>query len=260
MDISRFDPSLAGRIKFVVSDVDDTITTDGRLLPEALDAMYRLKESGKRIILVTGGSAGWSDGYVRQWPVDCVVSESGALLIYRSSDGPICYETNPLITNDPEAMSRRESVLERTKGAYRLSSDQYARIYDIAYERSCLDDASLESLLSIVRDNGCHALVSSIHVNVLLSCYSKAGGVETFFPRMREILGIGEDWQDFLSSSVALGDSGNDEALFRMFPHSIGNKRVHDFSSSFACLPEYHTMEYGGRSFALVAGLLCGKS
>lgn len=260
MDIARFDPSLAGRIKFIVSDVDDTITTDGRLLPEALSAMYGLKEAGKRIILVTGGSAGWSDGYLRQWPVDCVVSESGALLMYRSADGRICYETNPLIANDTEAMERRAAVLESTKGAYALSSDQYARIYDIAYERSCLDDVSLESLLAIVRGNGCNALVSSIHVNVLLAGYSKAGGVETFFPRIREVLGIAEDWQDFLSSSIALGDSGNDEALFRMFPHSVGNKRVYDFMSSFGCLPEYHTMEYGGRSFALVAGLLCGKS
>lgn len=259
-DICSFDPSLKRRIKFIISDVDDTITTDGRLLPKALDALYRLKAAGKYIILVTGGSAGWSDGYIRQWPVDCVISESGALLLYRSEDNSICYETNPLIMDRVETASIRSSILKMTEEKYVFSSDQYARIYDIAYERNCLDDASLSSLLEIIRINGCKALISSIHVNVLLADYSKAGGVKAFFSRIKTVLGFSENWSDFISSSLALGDSRNDEALFKMFPHSIGNKRVFDERSSFSVLPEYYTMEYGGDSFASVAGLLCSEN
>ena len=46
------------RIEIVVSDVDDTITRNGKLYPEVLEAMWRLKASGRTIVLVTGGSMG----------------------------------------------------------------------------------------------------------------------------------------------------------------------------------------------------------
>ena len=75
------------RVEAVVSDVDDTITSDGLLYPEALEALYSLKKNGKRIILVTGGSAGWADTYIRPWPIDAVIAESGALLLYRKEGG-----------------------------------------------------------------------------------------------------------------------------------------------------------------------------
>ena len=41
-------------IEYVISDVDDTITKNGKLYPLVLDAMYRLKMSGRTIVLVTG--------------------------------------------------------------------------------------------------------------------------------------------------------------------------------------------------------------
>ena len=72
-------------IRYIVSDVDDTITTDGLLIPDALQAMYDIKKTGRKLILVTGGSAGWADGYMRQWPVDAVIAESGAVLLARVS-------------------------------------------------------------------------------------------------------------------------------------------------------------------------------
>lgn len=74
-------------IEYVISDVDDTITKDGKLYPMVLDAMYRLKMSGRTIILVTGGSTGWGDGYIRQWPVDAVICESGAVMLCHDSNG-----------------------------------------------------------------------------------------------------------------------------------------------------------------------------
>lgn len=56
----------AKNIRYVISDVDDTITNGGRLLSEALAALYLIRDTGRKIILLTGGSAGWGDVYIRQ--------------------------------------------------------------------------------------------------------------------------------------------------------------------------------------------------
>src|SRR5271155_1510741 len=66
-------------IRFVLTDIDDTLTTDGRLTAAAYGALARLAAHGYRVIPVTGRPAGWCDLIARLWPVDGVVGENGAL-------------------------------------------------------------------------------------------------------------------------------------------------------------------------------------
>lgn len=242
------------RIRYIVSDVDDTITCDGLLHPDALNALYMIRERGLKTVLVTGGSAGWADGYIRQWPVDAVVAESGALLIYRK-DGHIVYETNPSIDCDVYN-HKRDELLRLTKD-FVFSSDQYARLYDIAYEKTALDEEKERKLFDAIRALGGFALVSSIHVNVLFAPLNKKKGIDDFFPRLKDVLDIDMSIYEFYSHTLALGDSLNDEALFEAFPISVGNKRVYDEYGRFEHPPGYVTTLYGGDSFAkVIADLL----
>ncbi|HZJ88546.1 MAG TPA: haloacid dehalogenase, partial [Sphaerochaeta sp.] len=63
-DLSALTAQEAKAVTFLLTDVDDTITSDGELRPVALAALYRLREAGIRTILITGGSAGWGDIYL----------------------------------------------------------------------------------------------------------------------------------------------------------------------------------------------------
>ena len=227
------------RIMYIVSDVDDTITHKGRLLPLSLQTLYDLKESGKNIILVTGGSAGWADVYIRQWPIDYVITESGALLLYKKDDGDIAYITNPKIDQGNVHEKRRE-LIELTKD-YPLSSDQYARIYDIAYDKRTLDTKDVEHLKDVVRSFGANYAESSIHLNVWFGDYDKAKGIKEFLPYITD-----EDISSFIDHSVYLGDSFNDQIMFYLFPISIGMQSVEDNRSKFKILPKYITEGYGG--------------
>src|SRR4051812_33387537 len=76
--LSELEPEAARRIAAVLTDIDDTITTDGRLPAAAYAALERLHESGLRVVPVTGRPAGWCDLIARFWPVDGVVGENGA--------------------------------------------------------------------------------------------------------------------------------------------------------------------------------------
>ena len=68
----------AAHIRFVLSDIDDTITTEGRLTSHAYAALEQLAEAGVIVIPITGRPAGWCDHIARMWPVFAVVGENGA--------------------------------------------------------------------------------------------------------------------------------------------------------------------------------------
>jgi HAD superfamily hydrolase (TIGR01484 family) len=68
----------ASRLRGLLFDLDDTLSTEGRLTAEAYAALERLRSAGRRAILVTGRPAGWCDHIARMWPVDAVVGENGA--------------------------------------------------------------------------------------------------------------------------------------------------------------------------------------
>ena len=84
----------------------------------------------------------------------------------------------------------------------------------------------------------------------------KKKGLDAFFPVLSDSLGIKKDIASFYYSSLALGDSTNDEALFSAFSLSVGNKRVYDNIASFRYLPTYITNMYGGSSFSYVISKL----
>jgi len=65
-------------VRGVLADIDDTLTTHGRLHAVAYTALERLREAGLLVIPVTGRPAGWCDHIARMWPVDAVVGENGA--------------------------------------------------------------------------------------------------------------------------------------------------------------------------------------
>src|SRR5258706_15405862 len=65
-------------IRSLLFDIDDTLSTEGKLTAEAYSALEHLHRAGRRTVPVTGRPAGWCDDIARMWPVDAVVGENGA--------------------------------------------------------------------------------------------------------------------------------------------------------------------------------------
>jgi hydroxymethylpyrimidine pyrophosphatase-like HAD family hydrolase len=68
----------AREIDALLFDIDETLTTGGKLTALAYAALEKLHAAGKRLVAVTGRPAGWCDQIARMWPVDAVVGENGA--------------------------------------------------------------------------------------------------------------------------------------------------------------------------------------
>ena len=71
-------------IQGIFTDIDDTLTTDGAITPDALAALHALKASGLSVIAITGRPVGWSEPFAMSWPVDAIVAENGAVLLQNS--------------------------------------------------------------------------------------------------------------------------------------------------------------------------------
>ncbi|MFA6689827.1 MAG: haloacid dehalogenase [Sphaerochaetaceae bacterium] len=252
-------------VEWLLTDVDDTITTVGRLHPVALEAMWRLHDAGVRIVCVTGGSAGWGDVYLRQWPVEAVVSESGAVSLYRKTlpgqgQGMITHFIHPSIDVDSyrERAGRLISrVLSEVPGS-KLSSDQFARIYDIAFdygsEPPFLDQDSVDHILAICKEEGASAAVSSIHVNCWFGSFDKREGSLCF---MEQVMGVPRD--SLAACCGYSGDAPNDQPMFSLVPVSFGVANVLDKVSEMTVLPRYVASARCGEGFAQIVSALLDR-
>jgi HAD superfamily hydrolase (TIGR01484 family) len=251
------------RIRGAFADVDDTLTTDGRLTAEAYAALSALHAAGMLVVPITGRPAGWCDHIARMWPVDAVVGENGAFYF--------CYEraARRLLkrfrdddatraANRARLAAVRDRVLADVPGAA-LASDQLYREADLAIDY-CedvprLDDAAVDRIVAIMRGAGMTAKVSSIHVNGWFGDYDKLGMTRTL---MRERFGV--DLDADRDRYVFVGDSPNDTPMFGYFPLSIGVANVRRFAARLEHAPAYVTAADAGAGFAeLAARLLAAR-
>ncbi|MCK9548825.1 MAG: HAD-IIB family hydrolase [Sphaerochaeta sp.] len=250
--ITELSVAEARSVEFLLTDVDDTITSDGKLRPAALSALYRLQEAGIRTICVTGGSAGWGDTYLRQWPIEAVVAESGAVCLYRR-EGLITHYTHPSIDREGYSV-RKEALIDAvlsSVSAAKLSSDQFARLYDIAFDHGSeppyLDSDQIAQVVKVCRGVGASAAVSSIHINAWFGSFDKWEGCRSFFC---DVLGLDET--ALRQQSCYCGDAPNDQVMFSRIPLSFGVGNIIEASAAMEVLPRYVAAERGGEGFARI--------
>jgi hydroxymethylpyrimidine pyrophosphatase-like HAD family hydrolase len=85
-DLALAPRSTFASVRFVLTDMDETLTYRGRLSARTYDALERLQRAGVKVIPSTAAPAGWCDQMARMWPIDGVISENGGLFIRRDGE------------------------------------------------------------------------------------------------------------------------------------------------------------------------------
>ena len=168
-------PAVAA-VHTVLTDIDDTITTEGRLTAAAYTALQDLHAAGLRVIPVTGRPAGWCDHFARMWPVHGVVGENGAFYMWHDeARGQLRTRHLLDVAQRAETTGRlaavREQILREVPGCA-VASDQFCRLYDLAID-FCEDvpplpRAAVDHIVALMQDSGMTAKVSSIHVKMCI--------------------------------------------------------------------------------------------
>ena len=254
------------RIFGVLTDIDDTLTTNGAITPDALAALADLKAAGLHVIAITGRPVGWSEPFAASWPVDSIVAENGAVALLPQDIGKNSLERPPIkreqlskiYQQDAAARAanyaRMQQVLAdieaRVPGA-RRATDSAGRETDIAIDHSeftQLPQAAIDACVAIMRAAGMMATVSSIHINGWYGAHNKLEGARWI---VRELLG--RDLDAELSHWVYVGDSTNDQLMFEHFENSVGVANIARFVPQLTHLPRYVTQGERGAGFAELA-------
>ena len=237
----------------VLTDIDDTLTTEGAITPDALAALQRLRDAGLPVIAITGRPMGWSIPFVRAWPVNAIVAENGSVALFRQGEVLHTEYSQDEATRERNGRRLREvaqRVLHEVPGA-RLSQDSAGRVTDIAIDHSefaHLSTAQIDEVVRVMRAEGMNATVSSIHINGGFGDHTKLSGARWAVQRL-----FGRLVDSELAQWVYVGDSTNDQLMFGHFPLSVGVANVRQFSAQLHTWPAYITQGERGAGFAEVA-------
>jgi len=257
--LNEMPAAVARAIHTVFSDIDDTLTTDGRLTVEAYGALATLRDAGLRVVLVTGRPAGWCDHIARMWPVDAVIGENGAFYFWY--EAAACklmsrhvFDAATRAANVARMAQVRETVLREVPGCA-LSSDQFCRLYDLAID-FCEDVPPLPAsevrrIVHLMERAGMTAKVSSIHVNGWFGSYDKLSMAHLL---LRERYGMELDAER--ERCVFVGDSPNDAPMFTYLPNAVGVANIRRFEADLPHPPRYVTRAECGAGFAEFARTL----
>ena len=266
--LSHWPTETRASIQGILTDIDDTLTTDGAITPDALQALGALKASGLHVIPITGRPVGWSEPFAATWPVDAIVAENGAVALQRSAE---VFDQNSFLPNhskreqlskiyQQDAATRAANYanmqqvlaqIEREVPGARRATDSPGRETDIAIDHSeftHLPQEAIDHAVRIMRNAGMNATVSSIHINGWFGAHNKLEGARWI---VRELFGRNLDAE--IDRWVYVGDSTNDQVMFEHFPHSVGVANIARFVPQLTHRPRFVTQGERGAGFAEVA-------
>lgn len=261
----------------VLTDIDDTLTTEGAITPDALQALADLRAAGLHVIPITGRPVSWSEPFALSWPVDAIVAENGAVALIQPRSCVENIDQNGIqpLPDKREALLKRyqqdastratnfarmqqvaQRVLHEVPGTT-LAEDSPGRETDIAVDHSeftHLAPEQIAQVVQIMQSEGMCATVSSIHINGWFGAHNKLEGARWI---VRELLGRELDAE--IARWVYVGDSTNDQLMFQHFPFSVGVANIRRFAAELTHQPRFITPSERGAGFAEVARALLAE-
>lgn len=250
----------------MLTDIDDTLTTEGAITPDALQALADLRDAGLPVIAVTGRPVGWSVPFALAWPLRAIVAENGAAALIPGDIGQIGRQRLPDQREQLSKIYQQDAAtragnyanmqqvlaqIEREVPGARRATDSPGRETDIAIDHSeftHLPQDAIDHAVRIMRDAGMNATVSSIHINGWFGAHNKLEGARWI---VRELFGRNLDAE--IDRWVYVGDSTNDQVMFEHFPHSVGVANIARFVPQLTHRPRFVTQGERGAGFAEVA-------
>ncbi|HUH86340.1 MAG TPA: HAD-IIB family hydrolase, partial [Stellaceae bacterium] len=252
--ISDFPAALCRKIRLVLTDVDDTLTFAGRLGAGAYDALERLERAGILVIPVTAAPAGWCDLMARMWPVRAVIGENGGLCFSRAGEGRELRRAFWQSEDErARSMTRLAGIAAQIRAAVPeaiTAADQPFRQTTWALQAAGESDLATR-MAAAWRDAGATATINTLWVMGWLGGFDK---LKMALRMAGELLAL--DLAAEKEAVLYVGDSLNDEPMFRFFPNSVGVSTVTDYRDRLNALPPWVTRGPGGAGFVEVADML----
>jgi HAD superfamily hydrolase (TIGR01484 family) len=250
---AQFPAARLGSIRFVLTDVDDTLTDGARLPAAAFDALERLRDAGFQVIPITAAPAGWCDLMCRMWPVAAVVGENGGLC-FRHDPASGTTERHfwaaaPDRRRDRERLSELGARVQAMVPGATLANDQAYREATVAFRNAA--PPVPERIVAELSAAGARTVVNSLWVLGWFGCFDKLAMTRRMLAEL-----FATDIELERHAFIYVGDSLNDEAMFGFFPNSVGVVTVRRYIDRMTTPPRWVTQGGGGSGFVEVADAL----
>jgi HAD superfamily hydrolase (TIGR01484 family) len=236
-----------GAVRFVLTDMDETLTYRGRLAASTYQALERLQAAGLVVIPVTAAPAGWCDQMARMWPVDGVIGENGGLFMQRAPDGHGVVRRYGLAEAERararSRLSRVEREVQQRAPWAAHADDQPFRLTSLAY-RQPEDPARAAELEAILRQAGVQVTRNNLWILAWVGAYDKLTMARRVLSETYA-LDIATDGDRVLYC----GDSVNDAPMFGFFRHTVGVSTVREHLAHIPVPPRWITHGPGGAGF-----------
>lgn len=257
--LAERNPDVFADVRFVLTDMDETLTRHGRLAASTYAALERLQQAGIRVIPVTAAPAGWCDQMARMWPVDGVIGENGGLF-YRRAEASEGLQRR--YWHEGEAAAQAQQQRERliidisTRLPWaRLAEDQPFRLTSVAFELPP-EPARRRELGEALSDVSASWTFNNLWALGWIGAYDKLAMARRVLRQEYGLTAEQELQQVFYS-----GDSLNDAPMFGYFRHTLGVSTLRECLNELPHLPAWISDGPGGAGFVeAVEAILASRS
>lgn len=235
-------------LRLIATDMDGTLTCDGKFTAKLLQALQELEAAKIAVLIVTGRSAGWVSGLASYLPVVGAIAENGG--IFYQNNHTVALTSIPNLVEHRQKLAAAYQQLKSEFGQIQESDDNRFRLTDWTFNNHDLTIAQLQRLDELCSAMGWGFTYSSVQCHIKPPGQDKAVGLkqvlEQFFP-------------DYPPQQVlTVGDSPNDASLFNpeLFPISVGVANVRDYADQMIYQPAYITQGAEGEGFCELARFL----
>lgn len=239
-----------GNIRLLATDLDGTLTQNGKFTADFLLALEKLAEAKVNVLIVTGRSAGWVGAIASYLPIVGAIAENGGLLSWSHLN------RSQLITEISSFVEHRQQLktvfdLIQTKfSQVKESADNRFRVTDWTFDLKDLTTTELDEIATICQSKGWDFTYSTVQCHIKPVKQDKARALE---------LVLQQYFPDLTTENIiTVGDSPNDESLFnpKIYPISVGVANVLDYRDRLKYLPTYVTTKAENRGFCELAELV----
>lgn len=232
-----------GKVRFIATDMDGTLTKQGKFSAAVLQAIETLMAAGVKVLIVTGRSAGWVSGLSSFMPVVGAIAENGGLFYPTGSEQPVLLTPIADVTRHRQDLALVFQQLKLKFPQIEESGDNRFRITDWTFDVATLTLDELEIMGDICQEMGWGFTYSNVQ------CHIKPQGQEKAIALLKVLQEYFPDYSP--NQVVTVGDSPNDESLFdqRYFPISVGVANVMKYVNQLQYQPKYVTNAAEGEGF-----------
>jgi hydroxymethylpyrimidine pyrophosphatase-like HAD family hydrolase len=210
-------------VQLIASDMDGTLTQQGKFTPILLQALATLAELQVATLIVTGRSAGWVQAVAHYLPVAGAIAENGGVFI-----APQTGATELLVDISTPDQHRQQlaamfAQLQDKFPNLTPAVDNPFRLTDWTFAIGELSPAALDHIADLCCQAGWGFTYSTVQCHIRPRHQDKGVGLQRVLRQHFSHIAA--------TQVVTVGDSPNDEGLFdaKLFPLSVGVANVQHY-------------------------------